>query len=249
MTSAWDAERYQNQHSYVWQFGGSLLELLQPRAGERILDLGCGTGQLTAEIARAGADVTGLDYSSDMLEKARANYPGIPFVLADAATFRLPESFDAVFSNAALHWVRDHEAAVEAIGRALRPGGRLVAEFGGQGNIRSVLAALQDVLGAVAADRNPWNYPSDAEFAARLERHGFDVGQCGLFDRPTPLEGEDAIEDWLEMFCGSFFNDLPPELRREKMGEVIARLRPTQYHDGVWTLDYRRLRVVAVKAR
>jgi trans-aconitate methyltransferase len=233
----------------VWQFGGSLIELLQPRAGERILDLGCGTGQLTAEIARSGAEVTGLDYSSDMLEQARRNFPAIPFVLGDATTFSLAEPFDAVFSNAALHWVRDHDATVEAITRALRPSGRFVAEFGGQGNIRSVLAALRLALGPAADQRNPWNYPSDAEFATLLERHGFEVRQSGLFDRPTPIDGENGIEDWLEMFCGSFFNHLPPEPRREKFRDVIARLRPTQYQDGVWTLDYRRLRVVAVKVR
>jgi trans-aconitate methyltransferase len=248
MNPAWDAERYQNRHSYVWQFGGSLLELLQPRAGERIL--GCGTGQLTAEIARSGVEVTGIDYSSDMLEQARQNYPGIRFVLGDATSFSFAEPFDAVFSNAALHWVRDHAAAVKAIARALRPGGRFVAEFGGQGNIRSVLAAFRDALGsAVAEQRNPWNYSSDAEFAALLERHGLEVRQSSLFDRPTPLDGENGIEDWLEMFCGGFFDHLSPEARREKIREVIARLRPAQFRDGVWTLDYRRLRVFAVKIR
>jgi len=247
MNPAWDAERYQSRHSYIWQFGGSLLELLHPQAGERILDIGCGTGQLTAEIARSGAEVTGLDSSSDMIEQARRNFPGLPFVLGDAAGFRFPQPFDAIFSNAALHWVRDHDAAVAAIARALRPGGRFVAEFGGQGNIRSVLAALRDTLGPAADERNPWNYPSDAQFAALLGRHGFDVKLSSSFDRPTPLDGENGLEDWLQMFCGSFLNHLPSELRREKIQELIARLRPTQYHDGVWTLDYRRLRVVAVK--
>ncbi len=249
MSPAWDAERYQNQHSYVWQFGGSLLELLQPRAGERILDIGCGTGQLTAEIARSGAQVTGIDNSPEMLDQARSNFPGIPFVLADAADFRFDEPFDAIFSNAALHWVPDHQAVVESIARALRPGGRFVAEFGGQGNIRSVLAALRDTLGSAADQRNPWNYPGVADFNALLERHGLEVRESKLFDRPTPLEGENGLEDWLRMFCGSFLNDLPLELRREKIQELVARLRPTQYRDGVWTLDYRRLRVVAIKPR
>jgi trans-aconitate 2-methyltransferase len=249
MSPAWDAQRYQGRHSYVWQFGESLIDLLQPRAGERILDIGCGTGQLTAEIARSGAHVTGLDSSPEMIGQARRNYPSIPFVLADAADFRFGEPFDAVFSNAALHWVRDHNAAVGAIARALRPGGRLVAEFGGRGNIASVLAALRDSLGATFDQRNPWNYPSDSEFAEILARHGFEAVQSGLFDRPTPLEGENGMEDWLQMFCGSFLDDLSPDIRREKIGQLVARLRLTQYQAGGWTLDYRRLRVLAAKAR
>jgi trans-aconitate 2-methyltransferase len=249
MSPAWDAQRYQGRHSYVWQFGESLIELLRPRVDERILDIGCGTGQLTAEIARSGAHVTGLDSSPDMIDQARRNYPGIPFVLADAASFSFAEPFDAVFSNAALHWVRDHNAAVGAIARALRPSGRLVAEFGGQGNIASVLAALRATLGETCDRRNPWNYPSDAEFNLLLERHGFEVLQSNLFDRPTPLEGENGMEDWLQMFCGSFLDDLSTDIRREKISELVARLGPTQYQAGVWTLDYRRLRVLAAKAR
>lgn len=247
MSAGWDAGRYQGQHSYVWQFGGSLLELLEPRAGERILDLGCGTGQLTRDLASLGAQVTGIDSSPQMIEQARRNFPAIPFEVASAVDFRLDQTFDAVFSNAVLHWVRDHDAAVESIARALRPGGRFVAEFGGEGNIRSVLAALGSALGPAAVQRNPWNFRSASEFSAVLGRHGFQVIEARVFDRPTPLEGENGMVDWLEMFCGSFLNDLPPEPRSEKIRDLVARLRPELFRDGVWTLDYRRLRVVAVK--
>jgi trans-aconitate methyltransferase len=247
VTAAWDPKRYQGKHAYVWQFGESLLELLQPRPGERILDVGCGTGQLTAEIARAGARVTGLDNSADMLAEARANYPELSFVLADATSFRFDEPFDAVFSNAALHWVKDHSAAAESIARALGSGGRFVAEFGGKGCIASITAAMRAVFGPQADQRCPWTFPSVGEFAPLLERHGLEVREARLFDRPTPVEGENGLEDWLRMFCGSYFHGLSAEETSAKLTQLTAHLRPSLYHDGVWALDYRRLRLVAVK--
>ncbi len=245
--SAWDPQRYQGKHSYVWQFGATLLELLQPRAGERILDVGCGTGQLTADIARSGAEVIGLDNSAEMLAEARKNFPQIEFVIGDAASFRFPGQFDAVFSNAALHWVRDQAAAASAIARAVRPGGRFVAEFGGKGCIASIVSAMRDVFGAEADQRCPWTFPSVGEFAPLLERNGLEVRQAHLFDRATPVEGEHGIEDWLRMFCASYFRGLTLDEVRDALAQLAAHLRPALYRDAVWTLDYRRLRIVAVK--
>jgi trans-aconitate methyltransferase len=244
---AWDAERYEGKHSYVWQFGAGLIDVMAPREGERILDIGCGTGQLTAEIASRGAQVVGLDSSTNMLGQARQNYPGQKFVLADATSFRFPEPFDAVFSNAALHWVKDAEAAVESIALALRAGGRFVAEFGGKGNIATIMFALGAVFGAEADRRCPWFYPGIGEYAPLLERHRLEVREASLFYRPTPVEGEDGMENWLRMFCGGYFEGLGAERTKEKIGEIVALLRPDGYRDGVWTLDYRRLRVAAVK--
>jgi len=248
VSSVWDAQRYEGQHSYVWKFGASLLELLQPRGGERILDVGCGTGQLTAEIAKSGAYVVGLDNSVDMLGQARQNYPALTFVLGDATRFRFEDPFDAIFSNAALHWVKNAAAAVESIALALRPGGRLVAEFGGKGNIASVQGAFRDIFGPAADARSPWFYPSIGEYAPLLERYGLEVRQASLIDRPTVLEGDGAIDDWLRMFCASYLRDLAGEGADEKIRQLAAQLRPTLYRDGVWTMDYRRLRILAVKA-
>lgn len=244
---AWDAERYEGKHSYVWQFGAGLVDVLASREGERILDVGCGTGQLTAEIAARGAQVVGLDSSTNMLGQARQNYPGQKFVLADAANFRFPEPFDAVFSNAALHWVKNAEGAVESIALALRPAGRFVAEFGGKGNIASIMSALRAVFGAEAEQRCPWIYPSIGEYAPLLERHRLEVREARLFDRPTQVEEEDGMENWLRMFCGRYFEGLSAESTQEKIRELVDILRPDRYRDGVWTLDYRRLRVAAVK--
>jgi trans-aconitate 2-methyltransferase len=247
VSNSWDAEQYEGKHSFVWRLGAGVVELLAPQPGERILDLGCGTGQLTAEIAKKCAHAVGLDNSANMIGQARQNYPGLTFALGDAANFHFEEPFDAVFSNAVLHWVKNSDAAVDSIARALRPGGRFVAEFGGHGNTRSILDALRNVLGTEADARCPWYYPSIGGYASVLERHGLEVRQAELFDRLTPLEGEKGMEDWLRMFCGSFFKGMPAEEVTTKISELVKLLRPERYSDGVWSVDYRRLRVLAVK--
>jgi trans-aconitate 2-methyltransferase len=146
-----------------------------------------------------------------------------------------------------LHWVKDAEGAVKSIAQVLRPGGRFVAEFGGQGNIASVLAALRAVLGPSADERSPWYYPSVGEYSSILERHGFEVREASLFDRPTPLEEEDGMESWLRMFTGTYLRQLPADRVDDTVCQLVDHLRPTLYQDGIWTVDYRRLRVQCVR--
>ena len=245
---AWDAARYQDQHSFVWRFGANLLELLEPQPGERILDLGCGTGQLTAEIARSGAHVVGLDNSADMLADARKNFPELEFVLADASSFDFPRTVRCRFleCRVALGKGRGWSGRVHRPRAA--PGGRFVAEFGGKGNIASVQAALRAVLGPGADEQSPWYYPSIGEYSAVLERHGLEVRNASLFDRPTPLEGEDGLEHWLRMFGQTYLRRFSPDRADDIVRQLVEHLRPALYRDGVWTVDYRRLRVVAVRA-
>jgi trans-aconitate 2-methyltransferase len=248
----WDAGLYVQRHSFVYQHGAGLLELLAPRRGERILDLGCGAGQLTAQIADAGAEVLGLDASAEMIAEARRLHPQRTFEIADATRFEVDAPFDAVFSNAVLHWVKPPEQAVERIAAALQPGGRFVAEFGGRGNVSTTLEAVRQavsaVLGREVGDVNPWYFPSVAEYAALLESRGLEVRYATLFDRPTPLEeGEQGLANWLQMFGLPCFAMLPEADRPRAVADAIERARPRLWRDGAWTADYQRLRVVAVK--
>jgi trans-aconitate methyltransferase len=249
LSNKWSPQLYEGQHSFVWKYGADLLPLLNPLQGERILDLGCGTGHLTAQIAESGATVTGIDKSPEMIGQARQNFPNIRFMLSDATAFELAEPVDAVFSNAVLHWVTDAESAVRAVARALRPGGRFVAEFGGK---RNVTRLLQGVTAAAAESgfkpRNPWYFPSLGEYASLLERNGFEVGYGMHFDRFTPLEeGESSLAEWLDMFGTPLLADAPAAERRSIVQRVEELVRDDLHRDGRWHVDYVRLRVVAVR--
>lgn len=247
----WSAPEYDRDAGYVSRLGEDVVELLDPQPGEQILDLGCGTGDLAVDISARGAEVTGADASPEMVSRAAAKYPHLRFVVSDARSLDLDTgSFDAVFSNAALHWVKEARRAVGEIHRVLRSGGRFVAELGGRGNVRTVERALEETLaerGISAAQRNPWYFPSLAEYVGLLEESGFEVGYAALFDRPTPL-GETGIEGWLEVFAGSFLEGLSAAEREETVGRVAGKVRPALTRDGGVYADYRRLRVAAVKS-
>ena len=250
MASSWNAALYQSSHGFVWEYGRDLLQLLAPQRGEPILDLGCGTGQLTAEIARTGAQVTGADNSLEMIEQARRNFPELRFELADARSLPFCGEFDAVFSNAALHWVPDPDAAAASIARALKPGGRFVAELGGKGNNAAVLEAafraLADLGVPERARRNPWYFPSVGEYTPLLERHGLEVTFAALFDRPTRLEGgATGLADWITMFGARLMASLPRDQRPEFIRRLEQYAAPRLFRDGVWIVDYWRLRVAA----
>ncbi|MCW5849050.1 MAG: methyltransferase domain-containing protein [Anaerolineae bacterium] len=247
----WNASHYDTQHAYVWKFGTGVVELLAPQPGERILDLGCGTGHLTAQIAQSGATLVGLDSSPEMIQLARQHYPGLQFVVADAADFQVDEPFDAVFSNAALHWMRRPADVIRCVWNALKPGRRFVAEMGGQGNIQTIVEAVTEAMAQVgldAAPLNPWYFPSLAEYAGLLERQGFEVSFAWLFDRPTLIDGGEAgMQQWLAVFCKDFLAAVPEAQREAVVRAMEDRLRPRLFRDGAWVADYRRLRIVAVK--
>lgn len=248
----WNSALYEGSHAFVWQYGESLLELLVPKAGERILDLGCGTGQLTEKIAQSGAFVHGIDSSLSMISTARSNYPQLDFAVADARNFQVNEPLDAVFSNAVLHWIKEPDAVINCVAKALKPGGRFVAEFGGKGNVGAIVRALLSVLSEIGCEEpqalNPWYFPSIGEYAGLLEKEGFDVGYAVLFDRPTPLEGGSAgMANWIKMFAGGFLSGLSDDVRSHVIRTVEEHLRSVLYRDGNWNADYRRIRIVAVK--
>src|ERR1051325_2648835 len=308
MTNQWNAAEYDAKHAFVYEKAKGLVELLAPKAGERILDLGCGTGALTAEIAACGAEVLGVDRSEEMIAQARKKFPELRFETdEDTAktekqiphpatipvvgagirddTHRRPPArgkqgnrddrlgrlrsarpvdgvtwagFDAVVSNAVLPWIPEAEEVIAGVARALkpasagRPGGRFVGEVGGKVNIQKLVAALHRALAELEMrppdEVGPWFYPSVAEYAGMLEKHGLEVREASLFDRPTVLEeGEGGLENWIRVFRQTFL---------EKMGEENAQLwiregeRQSQgelFRDGSWVLDYRRLRIAAWK--
>jgi trans-aconitate 2-methyltransferase len=240
MSQQWDACFYDQRHSYVYQYGAGLLPLLDAQPGERILDAGCGTGQLTARIAESGATVHGIDHSPEMIERARAEFPNLSFDVAELTAFTVRQPYDAVFSNAVLHWVRDAGAAARCLCAALIPGGRLVAEFGGLHNV----AAVSEAAGAV----HPWYFPGIAEYGGLLERAGLELRQAWLFPRPTKMDDPvSGLRDWIMMF-GAHWLDRVPEAERDAwFDRVETQARPKLFRDGHWYIDYWRLRIVAVK--
>lgn len=247
----WNAELYTKKHAFVFQHGTDLIDLLNPKAGELILDLGCGSGELTQQIADRGATVIGLDASASMLEKARQQFPALDLRLGDATTFALPERVDAIFSNAVLHWVTDHERAAERMGAHLKPGGRLVAEFGGKDNIGQISNAIAQQLQkrGYPARVSWWYFPSVGDYASVLEKYGFRVRLAWHFDRETRLDDpKTGLIDWIEQFGGNFFVGVPDADKAAVLEAVTAQLRPSLFREGRWFADYKRLRVVAEKA-
>src|SRR5215212_4560368 len=248
----WDSKLYDESFGIITQLGGGVIELLAPRPGERIIDLGCGTGALTAQIAAAGAEIIGIDASEAMITRARELYPQLRFEVANGEDFAVEVPVDAVFSNAALHWMSPPEAVVASVARALEPGGRFVAEMGGSGNIATIVAAVHQALAEEGIPRervrNPWYFPSIGEYGSVLERAGFEVRFMQLFDRPTPLDDcPNGIADWLRMFGGDLLAAVPADRRPRVEDRVNELTRPRLEREGRWVGDYRRLRFMAVK--
>ncbi len=239
----WRPEEYARSASFVPELGRPVVELLAPQPGERILDLGCGPGDLTRTLLAAGATVVGVDRSEAMVSAAQR--AGIDARVADGIDLPFHQEFDAVFSNAALHWMKsDPDAVLRGVRRALRGGGRFVAELGGLGNVRRLHSALEEELkdrGLDPATVDPWYFPSPEEYRARLEFAGFRVDRMELFPRPTALP--DGIESWLSVFAGPFFDALPADERPSARASVVERLRPVARDaQGTWVADYVRLR-------
>ncbi|MHA1536046.1 MAG: class I SAM-dependent methyltransferase [Alphaproteobacteria bacterium] len=248
----WDPQRYARNASFVAEHGAPVLELLAPAAGQRILDLGCGDGALSAKLVAMGARVVGIDASAAQIEGARAR--GLDAGNFEARVMGGEElafdcEFDAVFSNAALHWMKDAPAVIDGVWRALEPGGRFVGEMGGEGNVASVRGALHRALRSRGLDPrslDPWFFPDAGEYRALLEARGFAVASIELFARPTPIPG--PIEDWLDTFAESFVLALPAGERDTVKSEVADNLRAELCDEaGQWTIDYVRLRFSALK--
>jgi trans-aconitate methyltransferase len=243
----WSSSRYAENARFVSDLGQAVFDALNPRTGERILDLGCGDGALTEKIAAAGAEVVGVDASSDMILAARRR--GLDARVMDAYNLSFHSEFDAVFSNAAMHWMkRDPDVMIQGVRRALKPGGRFAAEMGGHGCVAAVTVALCATLEKYGvgdpAALIPWYFPTPDEYRARLERAGLQVESIALIPRPTPLPT--GMRGWLETFAIPFTKSVAEEKRPAFLDEVTERLRPVLCDDrGRWTADYMRLRFLA----
>jgi trans-aconitate methyltransferase len=247
VAQTWNPAEYGQHGAFVHGLAGGVLEWLAAHAGERILDLGCGDGQLTQRIAASGANVQGVDASSEMADAARARG-----VAADVASAELlpyaDDSFDAVFSNAALHWVRDQDAMMREVHRVLRPGGRFVAEMGGHGNIAAIRMAFIATLarhGYGDLENEVNYYPTPEAYTRRLMDHGFKVEKIALIPRRTPLE-EGGMSAWLKTFRRGVLDGLPAGTRETVVEETVALLTSAlRDEEGNWTADYVRLRFIA----
>jgi trans-aconitate methyltransferase len=242
MKQTWDASLYAGNGRFVAQLAGALLDILQPQAGERILDLGCGDGFLTQRIAESGATLVGVDSSPQMI--AAALERGVDARCNSGEDLSFEQEFDAVFSNAALHWMINQDAVLAGVHRALKPGGRFVAECGGQGNIAAIRVALLAVLTAhgLPAERIENNlFFNAAEYRDRLENHGFLVEEITLIPRATPLPS--GMADWLQTFRGSVLAQLPAAEQPAAIEQIVSLLQPVLCdREGHWTADYVRLR-------
>nr|WP_294171087.1 class I SAM-dependent methyltransferase [uncultured Sphingomonas sp.] len=243
-TSSWDAAEYARVGGFVSRLGGAALDLLDPRQGERILDVGCGEGALTQQIVDRGATVVGIDSSPSMVEAACAR--GLDARLMDAAAMSFAAEFDAGFSNAALHWMLDRQAAAAAVFRALKPGARFAGEMGGQGNLAKLRAAIRAELserGYPVPPADPQWYPSPAEFAAVYRAAGFADVRAELIERPTLLEH--GVAAWVLTFRAGWLDAAKvPETERPALAQAIEKRLEATLRDpgGRWFADYIRLR-------
>ena len=238
----WSAVRYAAAAHFVPTLGMPVVELLDPQPGERILDLGCGDGILTEVIAAAGAKAVAVDAAPDMVAAAKSR--GLDARVVPGQSLAFDREFDAVFSNAALHWMRPQEAVLDGVRRALKPGGRFVAEMGGHNNTAAILTAMRAVLarrGVEALSLSPWYFPSAEAYRAKLEAAGFRVEEIAIIPRPTPLPA--GLGAWLNVFAEDFLSPLPAPGRAAARQEICDLLQPILTDEtGLWIADYVRLR-------
>ncbi|OAH56647.1 MULTISPECIES: class I SAM-dependent methyltransferase [Bacillaceae] len=247
----WNANLYDTKHSFVSKYGDNLIELLAPKQGEKILDLGCGTGDLAKKLYDNGVDVKGVDKSKNMVTQAMSKYPNISFIVQDAITLEYDNEFDAVFSNAALHWIKPPKQALQCIYKSLKQDGRFVAEFGGNGNVQTITDEIihqvkKEGIG-YKIEQFPWYYPSIGEYSSLMEEVGFRVIFAGHYDRPTQLHGENGLMNWIEMFGSHMFEGIAEDRKDYIMKKVENSLKEILYKDGNWIADYKRIRVIGIK--
>jgi len=244
-TNTWNANKYNKHADFVSKLAMPVVDLLEPKPNEKILDLGCGDGTLAQEIEKFGTKVIAVDLSEDMVAKTKDK--GIEAYVMSATELNFKNEFDAVFSNAVLHWVKDSITTIFNIKTSLKENGRFIAEFGGYGNIKYLTDAMQEVFNnhkEYGNFNNPWYFPKDTDYKKLLEDNGFEVEYIELIPRPTKI---DDISNWLDIFANGIISNLTNEQQIEFKNEVRKILKPKIYteQDG-WVADYVRLRLKAI---
>ncbi len=248
----WNPDLYDNKHDFVFKFGEEIVKLLNPKNNETILDIGCGTGDLTKKIAELSGKVIGIDNSNEMIQTAHKKYPEISFIHADAKDYQLDNEFDAIFSNAVLHWIPQADIMIQNANRHLKIGGRYVVEFGGKGCNYSIINTLKKQLDKEGLDypsiESMLYYPSVSQYSTILENNGFEVNLALLFDRPTELKGGiNGLHDFIEMFLNWLFKNVSNSDKSSIIDKTIDILKPQIFNGTSWIADYRRIRIVANK--
>lgn len=245
----WDSSLYDRKHDFVPEYGKGLFDFIPKNKEQTILDLGCGTGTLTAQLADFCGRVVGVDSSRNMIEKAEEQFKHIEFRVCDALALPFDEEFDIVFSNAVFHWIHDHNTLLKNIHKALKPQGLLVAEFGARGNISTIENAFAEVCQGLGYSYQPkFNFPTVEAFGEALEKNGFSIDEIDAYDRPTVLKDkEQGLTDWIKQFFASELAPMPAHLQLSVFEQVAELTRETLWNGREWVADYRRLRVIAHK--
>ena len=246
----WDASLYDNKHNFVTNYGNSVLELLNPHPNETILDLGAGSGELTAKIADTALKTVGIDFSENMITQAKARFPNVEFYQHDAEKpFPFDYQFDAIFSNAAIHWMLNANAVAKNIATSLKSGGRFVFEMGGKGNVETIIKSIEHSASKFGINNLPiYNYfPSIGEYSSILENNGLRVTYAWLFERPTLLDGQDGLRQWIKMFRNSVLDQIAIDVQQDFFNSVEEYAKSKLYKDSKWYADYVRLRMIAIK--
>lgn len=243
----WNATLYNNKHDFVSEYGKGLLEFIPDHKEQSILDLGCGTGILTAQLVGLGSKVVGVDSSQSMIKKAREQFPNIEFGICDALSLPYDKEWDVVLSNAVFHWINDHNALLNNIHKALKPNGLLVCEFGAKGNIATIEDSFAKACKELGYDyQSKFNFPAAEDFGMLLENHGFLIDRIYEYDRPTILDdAEQGLVNWMIQFFASELSEMPEEVRSVVLKRVEKLTRDTLWNGEAWVADYRRLRAIA----
>ncbi len=250
----WNPTDYVTKHSFVYEYGNDLISLLKPKKTDVILDLGCGTGNFTQYISQYVSKIIGIDSSLEMLEKAKEQFQDIPFINKDATNLGYFEKFDAVVSNAVLHWINEKEQLTVAknVLNALIPGGRFVAEFGGFRNCDKIFKAFERALVKCGIEKSgEFYFPTISQYGAILENAGFDFKYAALFERKTKLsDAQNGLANWLKMFTLPQYQYLSDNIKESLIRETENSLKETElFIDNEWYADYVRIRICAYKPK